>query len=228
MNRVPALSAAQDTTEPLVRWYWIGERWDVIWERTVEHVVLTAVAVGVGFVIAVALSVIALRWRRTFAPIVWTTGTMYTIPSLALLALLVPFTGLGLVTAEIALVSYTRLILVRNIVAGIDGVPEHVREAAAAMGYRRARILREVELPLALPVIVAGLRIATVTVVGLVTITALIGQGGLGSFILDGLRRNFPTPIVVGAAGSILLAVLLDVLLVGVQRVLTPWARRRP
>ena len=213
--------------EPFVRWDWILDRTDRIWALTVDHLVLTGIAIGVGFGISLVLALVALRWRRTMNPIVWTTGIMYTIPSLALLAFLVPFTGLSRLTAEIALVSYTLLILVRNIVAGVDGVPAGVREAAVAMGYRRWRVIREVELPLALPVIVAGLRIATVTIIGLVTITALIpGQGGLGSLILDGLRRNFPTPIVVGSVLSIALAVLLDVLLVGVGWVLTPWQRR--
>ena len=138
-------------------------------------------------------------------------GILYTIPSIALFALLVPVTGLTITTAEVGLVSYTLLILVRNIVAGIDGVPAAVREAAVAMGYRRWRMFAQIELPLALPVIIAGLRIATVTTVGLVTVTALIGQGGYGAFINDGLQRFFNTPLVVGAVLSVALAVALDV-----------------
>jgi osmoprotectant transport system permease protein len=154
------------------------------------------------------------------------TGILYTIPSLALFALLVPYFGLSFLTAEIGLVSYTLLILIRNIVAGIDGVPAPVREAATGMGYTRWRLFWSIELPLALPVIVAGLRIATVTVVGLVTVTALIGQGGLGFFILDGLRRFFNTPLIVGAVLSVALAVALDLILLGAERALTPWRRR--
>ena len=213
--------------EPLVRWDWVGSHLDDIWARTIEHLTLTGIAVGVGFVIAMALAIVALRYRRTFAPISWFTGILYTIPSIALFALLIPLTGLTITTAEVGLVSYTLLILVRNIVAGIDGVPAPVREAALAMGYRRWRMFVQIEVPLALPVIVAGLRIATVTTVGLVTVTALIGQGGYGAFINDGLQRFFNTPLIVGAALSVALAIVLDGALVVVERALTPWARRR-
>jgi osmoprotectant transport system permease protein len=213
--------------EPFVRWDWVASHLDEIWTRTIQHVQLTVVAVAVGLVVAALLSALALRFRRSYAPITWFAGVLYTIPSIALFALLVPFTGLSAVTAEIGLVSYTLLILVRNIVAGIDGVPGSVREAATGMGYRGFRRFVEIELPIALPVIIAGIRIATVTTVGLVTITALIGQGGYGAFINDGLRRFFTTPLVLGATLSVLLAVALDLLLVGVERALTPWARRR-
>lgn len=213
-------------TDPWIRWAWIADHTGDVWDRTVQHLTLTAVAVGVGFGIAMAASIVALRFRRTYAPITWVAGMLYTIPSLALFALLVPFTGLSVLTAEIGLVSYTLLILVRNIVAGIDGVPASVREAATGMGYTRRGAFLRVELPLALPVIVAGLRIAVVTVVGLVTVTALIGQGGYGSFILDGLRRNFRTPLLLGAALSVALAVCLDLLLLWTERLLTPWRRR--
>lgn len=213
--------------EPLVRWDWVASHLDDIWTRTVEHLVLTGLAVGIGFAVAMLLSIVALRARRTYAPITWVTGVLYTIPSIALFALLIPVTGLTTTTAEVGLVSYTLLILVRNIVAGIDGVPVAVREAAVAMGYTRWRMFASIELPLALPVIIAGLRIATVTTVGLVTVTALIGQGGYGAFINDGLQRFFNTPLIVGAALSVALAVTLDVLLVVVERALTPWARTR-
>ena len=132
-----------------------------------------------------------------------------------------------MLTAEIALVSYTILILVRNIVAGLDGVPPEIREAAEAMGYTRVQRLWRVELPLAIPVIVAGLRIATVTTIGLVTVAALIGQGGLGKLIDQGLRQFFPTRVIVGAVLSVLVAVVADALFVALQRLLTPWARAR-
>ena len=173
------------------------------------------------------LSIVALRWRRTYAPITWVTGILYTIPSLALFALLVPYTGLSTTTAEIGLVSYTLLILIRNIVAGIDGVSPDVREAAIGMGYTPRRLFLEIELPLALPVIVAGIRIAAVTVIGLVTVTAIIGQGGLGFFILRGLNSFFWTQIIVGVVLSVVLAVAIDIALTWVERALTPWARRR-
>lgn len=214
------------SADPLVRWEWVGDHLDEVWARTLEHLSLTGVAVGIGFAFAMALSALAIRWRRTYDPITWAAGALYTIPSLALFALLAPFTGLTFLTAEIGLVSYTLLILVRNIVAGIDGVPASAREAALGMGYTRSRMFVTVELPLALPVIVAGLRIAMVTIVGLVTVTALIGQGGYGFFILDGLQRNFHTPLVVGSVLSVGMAVALDLVLLGTERLLTPWRRR--
>jgi osmoprotectant transport system permease protein len=151
---------------------------------------------------------------------------LYAIPSVALFGVLIPITGLGIVPAQIALVGYTLLILLRNIVAGIDGVPGAVREAADGMGYERWRRLLRIDLPLALPTIVAGLRIATVTTVGLVTVTALIGEGGYGEYINDGLERQFPTQVVVGTVGSIALAVLLDVLFLGFERLAAPWTRK--
>lgn len=206
-------------------WSWVGDHLDDIWTRTLEHVTLTAIAIVVGFAISAALSVLILRYRWTYEPITWFASLLYTIPSLALFGLLLPITGLGLLTAEIALVSYTILILVRNIVAGLDAVPAAVREAADAMGYTRRKRLLSVELPLALPTIVAGLRIASVTVIGLVTVTALIGNGGYGAFINDGLGRDFSTPIVVGTVLSVVLAVIVDVAFALLERQLTPWRR---
>jgi osmoprotectant transport system permease protein len=213
--------------EPFIRWNWIGSHLGEIGSRTLEHLALTGIAVGVGFVLALGLSILAIRRRATYTPITWAAGILYTIPSIALFALLVPITGLTRTTAEIGLVSYTLLILIRNIVAGIDGVPASVREAATAMGYTRWRMFVEIELPLALPVILAGVRIATVTTVGLVTLTALIGQGGYGAFINDGLQRFFNTPLMVGAILSVALAVALDAGLVVLEAALTPWRRGR-
>lgn len=221
-----AVLAQSSLRDQLVSWSWINERWDQVWEATIEHLQLTVVAVGIGLVIAVVLSAVALAWRPAYAPITWITGFLYTIPSLALFSFLVPILGLGFVTAQVALVSYTLLILVRNIVTGVDGVPAAVKEAADGMGYTPIRRFLAVDLRLATPTIVAGVRIATVTVVGLVTVTALIGEGGYGVFILDGLRRQFSTPIVLGTTLSVLLAVVIDVGLVLLERALTPWARR--
>ena len=214
-------------TQPFIRWDWIVDHLDEIWERTVEHSVLTGFAVVIGLVVSTALSMIALRFRRTYGPITWTAGILYTIPSIALFAFLVPFTGLSLLTAEIGLVSYTLLILIRNIVAGIDGVPPAVIESARGMGYTDRRLFWRVQVPLALPVIVAGVRIAAVTVVGLVTVTSLIGQGGYGAFILRGLRRTFATEILVGTVMSVVFAVLIDLVLLWLQRRLAPWQRRQ-
>lgn len=211
---------------PLVRWDWVWDHTDDIWERTLEHLQLTAWAVGIGFLISLVLSAIAIRFRFTYGPITWITGILYTIPSIALFVMLIPYTGLGFTTAEIGLVSYTLLILIRNIVTGIDGVPAAVREAADGMGYRRLRRVIEVDLRLATPAIVAGLRIATVTVIGLVTVAALVGSGGYGVLITDGLDRSFTTPIMVGAGLSVAMAVIFDVALVLLERAITPWARR--
>jgi osmoprotectant transport system permease protein len=209
-----------------VRWDWVGDHVDDIVAATRQHVELTLLAVAIGLLLSFPLALVARRWRRTTAPILGFTGMLFTIPSLALFALLVPFTGLSRTTAEVGLVAYTLLILVRNIVAGLDGVPEDVREAAHGMGYRPVGQLLRVELPLAVPVIVAGIRIATVTTIGLVTVTGLIGQGGLGAFIIEGINRDFRTPLVVGSVLSVALAVVADLLLAGAARLLAPWAPR--
>jgi osmoprotectant transport system permease protein len=218
---------------PLFDWSWVSRNLDTIWERTVEHLTLTGVALAVGLVLSIGLAVVALRWPRSYDSITSVTGIMYTIPSLAVFAFLAPIVGIGtptdrFVTAEVALVSYTLLILVRNIVTGIRNVPAETTEAALGMGYRPSQVLGRIQMPLAMPVIIAGLRIATVTVIGLVTVTALLGLGGLGFFILDGLRRSilFPTEIIVGVALSVTLAVVLDFGLLLLGRALTPWARR--
>jgi osmoprotectant transport system permease protein len=219
----PLLASAGD---PWLRWTWVTTHLDVIWAATRQHIELTAIALALGLLLSFPLALLARRWRWLEAPILSTTGILYTIPSLALFAILVPWTGLSRTTSEIGLVSYTLLILIRNIVAGLDGVPSDVREAAVGMGFSRSRQLLRIELPLAMPVIVAGIRIATVTTIGLVTVTALIGQGGLGQLILDGLIRDFRTPLVVGSALSVALAVVADVGLAGIQRLLTPWQRK--
>lgn len=211
----------------LIRWSWIGDNGSEIAERTVEHLQLTGIAVFLGLLISFPLGIYAYRHRRAYTPITVSTGILYTIPSLALFAFLVPYTGLSVTTAEIGLVSYTLLILIRNIVAGLDGVPPDAREAAVGMGYSPRQLLWRVELPLAVPVILAGIRLATVTTIGLVTVAALIGRGGLGYFILTGFDRSFTTAMIVGAVLSVVLAVVVDGVLVAAERALTPWARRR-
>jgi osmoprotectant transport system permease protein len=217
--------------DALFQWGWVRDHRADIQHRLIEHLQLTFVAVGIGLVIAVVLSLIVLRLRFLEAPVTWITGTLYTIPSLALFGFLVPITGLSFTSAEIGLISYTLLILVRNILAGLDGVSPAVREAATGMGYRPSRSLARIELPLAMPVIISGLRIATVTTVGLTTVTALIGYGGLGFFIYHGSQRfttvTGSTEIIVGVVSCVLLAVALDLLLVGVEWLITPWNRGR-
>lgn len=214
--------------DELFRWSWVVDNLDEVAARSWEHVVLTSIAVGVGLLISFPLGVYCHRHRRAYGPVATVAGLLYTIPSLALFAMLVPFTGLSTTSAEIGLVSYTLLILIRNTAAGLRAVPEDAREAAVGMGYSARQLLWRVELPLALPVIVAGIRIATVTVIGLVTVTALIGQGGLGHFILLGLERFFSTATILGAVLSVVLAVVADRLLALIERLLTPWARRAP
>lgn len=228
-GRIASLSLDTQATNPIVRWEWVflreGTRDELI-EATLQHLSLTFTAVVVGFVISAGLAAIALRLRWTFGPITAFAGFLYTIPSVALFGLLV--TELGNVrAAQIALISYTLLILVRNIVAGIDGVPAAVTGAADGLGMTRRRRLATVELPLALPVIVAGVRVATVTTVGLVAITAIIQLGGLGRLIFDGYGQQFYTKMVVGSVLSVALAVVLDLFFYGLERLLTPWARRR-
>jgi osmoprotectant transport system permease protein len=209
--------------QPWVEWDWVSDHRDLILDRLREHVELTMIAVGIGVLIAVPLVVASRRWRTAYPVVLTATGILYTIPSLALFTLLLPWTGLSRTTALVGLVSYTLLILVRNAVTGLDAVPDDVREAAEGMGYTRGRSLLTVELPLALPAIIAGIRLAVVTTVGLVTVAALIGHGGLGHLILDGLNRRFRTPLVVGSVLSVALAATADVALLALQRRLSPW-----
>lgn len=214
-----------DYVDPWVNWTWLSTHIPLFADALQQHLTLTAIAVGGGMVLSLPLGIAAHRWRALRNPILAVFGVVYTIPSLALFALLVPYTGLGIVTAEIGLIGYTVLILVRNLLVGLESVPPEVLDAANGMGYRpMARLLR-VELPLALPAMFAGVRIATVTTIGLVTITALIGLGGLGQLIYKGLIENFHTPLVVATVLSIVLALVVDLALVGAQRVAVPWSR---
>jgi len=207
---------------------WVGGHLDLIGRQLAQHLYLTALAVGLGLLISFPVSVYVHRHRRLYGPVTSVAGLLYTIPSLALFALLLPFTGLGTDTAEIGLVTYTLLILIRNTVTGLGGVPEDAKEAARGMGYTGSQLLWRVEVPLALPVIVAGLRLATVTTIGLVTVTAVIGKGGLGFLMLAGFRNLFPeVAVLAGMALSVGLAVAADGLLLATQRALTPWARGR-
>jgi osmoprotectant transport system permease protein len=190
-----------------------------------EHLTLTVVAVIGGLLISLPLGVAAHRWQAFRNPVLAISEIFYTIPSIALFALLIPYTGLTAVTAEIGLIGYTVLILVRNVMVGLEAVPPEVIDAANGMGYRPLARLLRIELPLALPAIMAGVRIATVTTIGLVTITALIGLGGLGQLILRGFIENFHTPLVVATVLSIVLALVADLALAGAQRLVVPWAR---
>jgi osmoprotectant transport system permease protein len=210
---------------PFWDWEWVGSHLDLIGEKVLEHLWLTFLAVAIGLLISFPLAIYAHRRPRTYPPITWITGFLYTIPSLALFALLVPFTGLSTLTAEIGLVGYTLLILIRNAVTGLGGTPDDVKEAARGMGYTERGILWRVEVPMAAPVIIAGVRIAAVTTIGLVTVTALIGKGGLGALMLGGFRNLYPDiAVLVGVGLSVVIAVAADGLLLGLQRLVAPWA----
>jgi osmoprotectant transport system permease protein len=206
---------------------WVSRNWStVLWPALRQHVVLTLIAVVIGFVIATTLALIAYRRNWLERPVLVITSILYTIPSLALFELLEPSFGLSRTTAEIALVSYTLLILFRNTLTGLREVPAEVKDAAAGMGMSPMQSLLRVELPLAAPAIIAGLRIATVTVISLATIASLIDDAGLGVPILTAISNNvFKTELIVAGAMAVGLALLADGLLVIAQRFLTPWVR---
>lgn len=211
-----------------IDWDWISRHTDDIQELTIKHVELVLVAVAISVAIWVPLGVLLRNRRIIFPGATIIAGLIYTIPSLALFAFLVPSTGIGRNTVIIGLVLYSPLILIRNTVVGLQAVPAPVHEAARGMGFTPLQTLLRVELPLALPSIFAGIRIITVTTVGIATIGVLVGAEGLGTLIYtDGLNRDFLTPIVVGGVVATVLAIVLDLVLVGIERILTPWSRAR-
>jgi osmoprotectant transport system permease protein len=211
--------------DPWVNWDWLSTHIPLVLQALGQHLELTLIAVGAGLVISIPLAVAAHRSGLFRLTALGAFGAFYTIPSIALFALLIPYTGLGGTTAEIPLIGYNVLILVRNILVGLDEVPRDVLDAADGMGYRPLARLLRVELPLALPSTFAGLRVAMVSTIGIVTITAIIGLGGLGGLIYKGLIESFHTPLVVGAVLSVVLAFVADIALAGVQRLALPWAR---
>jgi osmoprotectant transport system permease protein len=206
---------------------WVSRNWStVLWPALRQHIVLTLIAVSIGFVLATALALVAYRRGWLERPVLIVTSILYTIPSLALFELLSPSFGLSRTTAEIALVSYTLLILFRNTLTGLREVPPEVRDAARGMGMGPMQSLFRVELPLAAPAIIAGLRIATVTVISLATVAALIDNEGLGVPILTAISNEvFKTELIAAGALAVALALAADALLVVAQRVITPWAR---
>jgi osmoprotectant transport system permease protein len=207
---------------------WVRDNWgEVLQPALLQHVKLTVLAVVIGFVIAFAAALVAHRMRWFEAPFGAVSAVLYTIPSLALFQLLVPITGLTVTTVEVALVSYTLLILFRNIVAGLRAVPFDVLEAAQGMGMSRGQILRRVELPLALPAIAAGVRIATVSTIALATVAAFVIPEGLGFPIFVALREFFKTELIATAVLAVGVALAADGLLLLAERALTPWARVR-
>ncbi|MGH2513530.1 MAG: ABC transporter permease, partial [Candidatus Limnocylindrales bacterium] len=209
----------------VIDWGWIGDHVPAIAGRILQHIELTSIALAVGFVLSFGLALWALRRPRVYLVVTAISGVVYSIPSLALFATFVTITGLSLLTAEIPLVLYTFVIYIRNIVSGFESVPPDVLEAADGLGFTGWQRLLRIELPLAIPLIVAGVRLASVSTIGLVTITITLGDafGGLGFFIKE--RPFFATEVLVGAVGSILLAVTADLLFAALQRRLTPWTR---
>jgi osmoprotectant transport system permease protein len=222
-------SSSCEVQNHLFCWNWVSHNWGgVLWPALRQHIYLVLVAVAIGFAIAMLLALLAHRYRFIEKPTILVTTFLYTIPSLALFELLVAPVGANVFAAEIALVSYTLLILFRNILTGLRGVPDEVLDAADGMGMTRMQVLRRVELPLALPAIVAGLRIAVVTIIALTTIVYTIYDAGLGVPIHTALGEGpFKTELIAAGALTVLLAVLADGLLVLAQRALTPWVRAR-
>ena len=221
-----AVLAVDEAPNPWFDGSYVADNWDSIMGYLGEHVRLTIGAVLIGTAIALPLALLARRSRLLGGAVLGLSTIVYTIPSLAMFALIFPFTGLSATTVLVGLTAYSLVILVRNFLVGLQGVPADVQEAARGMGYGAVRRFWQIELPLALPAFMAGLRIATVSTVALTTVGVLVGHGGLGQLITGGFNANFyRAEIVTGAVGCVLLALVADVLLAGVERLLTPWAR---
>jgi osmoprotectant transport system permease protein len=230
---VPAIAvvhAATITDNCLTRNEWIcpeyvRTRSEDLLSALGEHVYITVVSVLLGAVIAVPLAILARRWRRARPLTLGLATALYTVPSLAMFSLLLPLTGLSAATVITGLVLYSLTILVRNVLTGLDGVDDEVRDAARGMGYGRGRMLWKVELPLALPASFAGLRVAAVSTVALTTVGTIVGFGGLGDLLTRGMRANFNAEVLTAAVLCVLLALVFDLVLLGIQRLATPWQR---
>jgi osmoprotectant transport system permease protein len=207
---------------------WIVDNFDRYTQPLLDHIVLTVTSVAIGFAIAFALALLAHRRRWMVGPILGLTGVLYTLPSLAVFFLLLPITGRGTLTAVIALTAYNLQIIFRNVVTGLAGVPVDAKDAGRGVGLTDRQLLWRVELPLALPDIIAGLRIATTTTVGLATLAVFAGAGGLGSEIIAGSNITFKTGVVAAGGLAVLLALAFDVILLTAQRALLPWRRVQP
>ncbi len=212
--------------EPLIRWDWLADHTDELRERTLQHLELTVVSMCLGLVLAGLLAAVIRRWRWTNGPITALNTLLYAIPSIALFAALIPWLGTGISVPIVALTTYSLVVLTPYLVASFDGVPAASIDAADGMGYTARQRFWRVELPLAMPTIVGGLRIATVTIIGLVTVGGLFDLGGFGNLIDDGLTRDFPTLIVVGVVLSVVLATVADIVLVVAGRLVSPWRYR--
>ncbi|WP_328885294.1 ABC transporter permease [Streptomyces sp. NBC_00316] len=206
---------------------YLTSRREILWDAVVQHLQLTAVSVLVGLLLAAPLALAARRWRWAAGPVLGVTTVLYTVPSLAMFSLLLPLYGLSASLVVAGLVLYSLTLLVRNILAGLRAVPEETRQAARGLGYGPVRLLVAVELPLALPAAMAGLRIATVSAVSLVTVGAIVGYGGLGNLIYSGMNTYFKAQVLTASVLCVVIAVAADLLLLGAQRLLTPWTRSR-
>ena len=225
-----SVSAVPQAANPWFSWDYVRDNQGDLQKAFVDHVLLTVETVVVALLIAFPLAILAHRYRRLAGPVLGLTGVLYTIPSLALFAFIAPLDAFGLNrrTVLFGLVIYALLALVRNILAGLEGVPPEVRESAQGMGYSRSRMLWQVEVPVALPAIMAGVRVATVSTVALVTVGVVVGYGGFGELILRGFQNNFyRAEIVTASVLTVALGLAFDVLLAGATRLMTPWARRR-
>jgi osmoprotectant transport system permease protein len=213
----------------LVRWSWVEDNRDDIQQATIEHLQLVGAALGVAIAISIPIAILVRRRRIPFIAVNTISGALYTIPSLAMFAFLLSFVGIGFEPAVIALAVYCLQLIIRNTVVGLQGVSVPVQEAARGMGLTGRQTLTRVELPLALPAIFAGIRLAAVSTVGIATIAVYIGAGGLGVLIVnDGIQRGlFVTPIFIGALIATVMAIVIDLALIGLERLLTPWQRAR-
>jgi osmoprotectant transport system permease protein len=227
----PALLFLQDLTggSEFIDWEWLRENfWEDIVPAVQGHIFLSFVSIAIALVISLPVGVLSARYRKIYPPVTFVTGVLYSVPSLAMFAILIAAgISIGPTPVIIALVVYSLLILIRNTVAGLDSVPPETIDAARGMGLTDRQILVRVELPLALPIIVAGIRIAVVTIIGIATIGAYVNGGGLGKLIFDGINRQFPTMIIAGAVLATALAIVADLLLLAIERYLRPWARAR-
>jgi len=223
-----AAAAVDEPPNPWFSWAFIRDNQELLLTALREHVTITIVAMLAAIVIAFPLALLARRYRRLEGPVLSLAGVLYTIPALVVIAILWPIFGLSPLTVEIALAIYALLILLRNFIAGLDGVPSEVVDAATGMGFSDRRLLWRVQIPLALPTMLAGVRIATVSTIGLVTIGALVGHGGFGSLIIRGFEDNlYRAEILTATLACVLLAVIAEVSLLGLERAATPWARSR-
>jgi len=204
---------------------YLSTRRQILLDAVLQHLQLTGISVLIGLVLAVPLAVLARRRRWSSGPVLAVTTILYTIPSLAMFSLLLPLYGLSASLVVAGLVLYSLTLLVRNILAGLRAVPEETRQAARGMGYGPVRLLLTVELPLAVPAAMAGLRIATVSAVSLVTVGAIVGFGGLGNLIYSGMNTYFKAQVLTASVLCVVIAVVADVLLLGVERLITPWTR---